>query len=165
MIEWWENQLPATVYRICWQVFPPLHHVLTFLPIAQPAFEQFRWYFKTDSNLSFIYSTAISLTSFVMVIKQKLQEQVIEVVILTKQVQKDAGQMMGPCKFKNYYPLVTAIYLSVCLSVRFKILVNVICEISKVFILIEYISMCVHFCVPVCDIQSHFVICIVGYGS
>ena len=63
----------------------------------------------------------------------------------------------GSCKFKIYYPLVTAI----CLSVKLKILlVNPIYKISKVkylFLLKIYMCMCV--CLSVCKIQRLFVIC------
>ena len=45
VVEWQENLIQMLrAHSSFQQVFPPLHHVLTYLLIAQPDFAQFRWY-------------------------------------------------------------------------------------------------------------------------
>ena len=92
--------------------------------------------------------------------------KIIEVVDLTKQVQKDACQTLAELKAHvslkfTIHWLHLYVHLCVCLSVKFKILlVNPICEISKVkhlFSLKIYVYISV--CLSVCHIQRHFVIC------
>ena len=44
VVEWWENLLQVLCMLCAWWqlAFPPLHHVLTYLQIAQPDFDAFR---------------------------------------------------------------------------------------------------------------------------
>ena len=43
VVEWWENLLQMLCTHSSYQqVFPPLHHMLTYLHIAQPDFDAFR---------------------------------------------------------------------------------------------------------------------------
>ena len=91
--------------------------------------------------------------------------EIIEVVDLTKQVQKDAGQTIVELKAHVslkfticWLQLYVGLY--VCLSVKFKILVNLVCKISKVKYLFSLkIYMYISVYLSICDIQRHFVIC------
>ena len=87
--------------------------------------------------------------------------EIIEVVDLMAQVKKDAGQTMAELKAHVSLKFTICwLQLHVCLSVKLKILVNLICEISKVkylFSLKIYMYMCL--CLSVCKIPRLFVIC------
>ena len=74
-------------------VFPPLHHVLTDFHIAQPAFEQSRHFSQFCAQLFWNFFGIITV---IMDIKKECK--VIEVIDLTKQVQKDAGQTIVELK-------------------------------------------------------------------
>ena len=94
--------------------------------------------------------------------KEDSKCKIIEVIDLTKQVQKDAGQTI--VELKAHVILKFTIHwlqLYVCLSVKFKILlVNLVCEISEVKYLFSLkIYMYISVCLSICDIQRHFVIC------
>ena len=136
--------------------------MLTYLHIAQPAFPQSRHFFTT------LY-TNLELSYLIWILKKEPVSQeegseceIIEVVDLTKQVQRDAGQTI--VELKAHVSLkftISWLQLHVCLSVKFKILlVNLVCKISKVKYLFSLkTDMYISVCLSVCDIQRHFVIC------
>ena len=83
------------------QVFPTLHYLLTYLHIAQPVFPQSRRFFTLHTQIWNYFGIII----FIMDIKKEPVSQeedseckIIEVVDLTKQVQKDAGQTIVELK-------------------------------------------------------------------
>ena len=93
-------------------VFLPLHQVLTYFHIAQPAFEQSRWFF-----LQFCAQLFWNYFGIVMVIMDIKKEcETIEVIDLTKQVQKDAGQTIVELKAHVSLNLLSIgySYMSVC---------------------------------------------------
>ena len=118
-------------------------------------------FFTQIQNLSFSISNFSYFLFFIRDIKKEPEDsecKIIEVVDLTKQVQKDAGQTLVELKAH------VSLKFTICwlhLSVKFKILlVNLICEISKVKNLFSLkIYMYISVCLSVCHIQRHFVIC------
>ena len=112
------------VHSIWQQVFPPPHHMLIYLYIAQPVFDEFRHFFFTQiQNLSSSISYFSNFLFFIMDIKKEPEDskcEIIEVVDLTKQVQKDAGQTLA--KIKAHVSLKLTIHwlhLHVCLCLSF----------------------------------------------
>ena len=75
-------------------VFPPLHHMLTYFHIAQPAFEQSRCFFS--QFCAQLFWNYFGIITVLMDIKKECK--IIEVIDLTKQVQKDAGQTIVELK-------------------------------------------------------------------
>ena len=87
-----------SMHSILQLVFPPIHHVLTYLLIAQPDFDAFRLFFpffykfQSFPNLNIIMDIKKEPVS---VTEEHSDCEVIEVVDLTVAVKKDAGQAMA----------------------------------------------------------------------
>ena len=86
------------MHSILQLVFPPIHHVLTYLLIAQPDFDAFRpffpffYKFQSVPNLNIIMDIKKEPVS---ITEEHSDSKVIEVMDLTVAAKKDVGQAMA----------------------------------------------------------------------
>ena len=118
----------CSMHSILQLVFLPIHHMLTYLLIAQPDFDAFRpffpfvYKFQSVPNLNIIMDIKKELVS---ITEEHSDCEIIEVVDLAVAAKKDAGQAMAEMwahvSLKCILScLVSTFCMSACLVCKFK---------------------------------------------